>query len=147
MIELVTDLVIELPRNQRDVIATHVAADHPNEACGLLLGHKVGARFVVHQAVASQNIADEPNHRFEIYPGLRLRLQKTARDGGDIIMGHYHSHPNGVARPSETDKAGIFEADLVWLIAAVAGGRLQDIAAFMPWADCGGFDKIELRET
>ncbi|MDE0941380.1 MAG: M67 family metallopeptidase [Alphaproteobacteria bacterium] len=140
------ELVIELPLDQRKAITAHVEADYPNEACGLLLGQKNGAHAIVHQTVASDNIADEPSHRFEIDPGLRLTLQKAARDGGDIILGHYHSHPNGAAMPSKTDQAGIYEADLVWLIAAVADGEMQNLAAFMPWADCGGFDEIELRD-
>lgn len=137
--------MIVLPSAPRAAIAAHAAADYPNEACGLLLGQRQGADMVVSQAVASANVADEPSHRFAIDPGLRLRLQKAARTGSAQILGHYHSHPDGTAQPSNTDKAGIYEADLVWLIAAVKQGQLQDIAAFMPWADCGGFDAIELR--
>ncbi|MDP6689415.1 MAG: M67 family metallopeptidase [Alphaproteobacteria bacterium] len=139
--------MIVLPPTARAAIAAHVAADYPNEACGLLLGRRQEHRMVISQAVASTNIAEEPNRRFEIDPGLRLRLQKAARSGTDQILGHYHSHPDGAARPSKTDRAGIYEADLVWLIAAVKQGQLDGIAAFMPHADCGGFDEIELRES
>ena len=138
--------MIILPAAQRAAIAAHAAADYPHEACGLLVGRRNSAGMMVSQAVASANVADDPAHRFEIDPGLRLRLQRAARDENDEILGHYHSHPDGPARPSATDRAGIYEADLVWLIGAVAKGRLEHIAAFMPWADCGGFDEIELNE-
>ncbi|MBC8240685.1 MAG: M67 family metallopeptidase [Alphaproteobacteria bacterium] len=138
---------IVLPGAPRAAIAAHVAADYPHEACGLLLGRRHSEHTLISQAVASPNLADDPGHRFEIDPGLRLRLQKAARDGQDEVLGHYHSHPDGPARPSATDRAGIYEVDLVWLIAAVTQAGLQDIAAFMPWADCGGFDDIELNET
>jgi len=138
--------VIILPSEPRAAIASHAAADYPNEACGLLLGQRQGEDMVVSQAVASTNVADEPSHRFAIDPGLRLRLQKAARSGTEQILGHYHSHPDGAARPSKTDRAGIYEADLVWLIASVKSGQMDEIAAFMPWADCGGFDEIELRD-
>ncbi|MBT4167389.1 MAG: M67 family metallopeptidase [Rhodospirillaceae bacterium] len=138
--------MIVLPKAPRAAIATHAAADYPNEACGLLLGRRDGEDMIVSQAVASANVADEPSHRFAIDPGLRLRLQKAARTGTEQILGHYHSHPDGAAKPSKTDQAGIYEADLVWLIASVRGGQAGDIAAFMPWADCGGFDEIELRD-
>ncbi|MBT3371609.1 MAG: M67 family metallopeptidase [Rhodospirillaceae bacterium] len=138
--------MIVLPKAPRAAIATHAAADYPNEACGLLLGRRDGEDMIVSQAVASANVADEPSHRFAIDPGLRLRLQKAARTGTEQILGHYHSHPDGAAKPSKTDQAGIYEADLVWLIASVRGGQAGGIAAFMPWADCGGFDEIELRD-
>lgn len=139
--------MIILPGAARAAIADHVAADYPNEACGLLLGRRQDERMVISRAVASPNISDQPARRFEVDPGLRMRLQKAARAGAEQILGHYHSHPDGAARPSKTDRAGIYEADLVWLIAAVKQGRLDGIAAFMPHADCGGFDEIELQET
>ncbi|MBC8239424.1 MAG: M67 family metallopeptidase [Alphaproteobacteria bacterium] len=139
--------MIVLPSAPRGAIASHAMADYPHEACGLLLGRRNGTSMVVSRAVASANLAAEPEHRFEIDPGLRLRLQKAARDGGDEVLGHYHSHPDGAAQPSATDRSGIFEADLVWLIAAVKNGQFRQIAAFMPWADCAGFDEIDLNET
>ena len=139
--------MIILPSEPRAAIATHAVADYPNEACGLLLGQRQGDDMIVSQAVASTNVADKPSHRFAIDPGLRLRLQKAARSGSAQILGHYHSHPDGTAQPSKTDKAGIYEADLIWLIAAVKAGQMHDIATFMPWADCGGFDEIEIRES
>jgi len=137
--------MIRLAPEPRAAIAAHAELDFPNEACGLLLGRRDGDAVLITEAVASENIADEPAHRFEIDPGLRLRLQKAARqDGGDVV-GHYHSHPNGAARPSDTDRAGIFEVDLIWLIAAVKAGRLEQIAAYQPWAGGGGFDDVVLR--
>ncbi|MFP6749923.1 MAG: M67 family metallopeptidase [Alphaproteobacteria bacterium] len=139
--------MILLPTGPRAAIAAHVAADYPNEACGLLLGQKQDGQVLISQAVASANIADQPSHRFEIDPGLRLRLQKAARAGEAAVIGHYHSHPDGAARPSDTDRAGIFEADLVWLIVAVNKGRPREIAAFMPRAEGEGFDELELREN
>lgn len=137
--------MILLSPEPRAAIAAHAEAEFPNEACGLLLGQRDGAEVFITEAVASANIADEPRRRFEIDPGLRLCLQKAARKGGGQIVGHYHSHPNGAARPSETDRAGIFEADLVWLIAAVVNGRLANLAAFLPQAGGGGFDDVALR--
>ena len=128
------------------VIASHVEAEYPHEACGLLLGRRVGRPMLISQVVASPNIAEEPSRRFEIDPSLRLRLQKAARAGGDVILGHYHSHPDGAARPSDTDRAGIFEADLIWLIVAVKYGRMESLAAFMPWPKGGGFTALELNE-
>ncbi|MDA1100613.1 MAG: M67 family metallopeptidase [Proteobacteria bacterium] len=139
--------MILLPRAQRAAIAAHVAADYPREACGLLLGRWSGEKMLVSKAVASVNLAADPSHRFEIDPGLRLRLQKAARQGAEDVVGHYHSHPDGPARPSATDRASIHEVDMIWLIAAVAPQGLQDMAAYRPWPDQSGFDKLDLDDA
>jgi proteasome lid subunit RPN8/RPN11 len=136
--------VIQLPTVARAAITAHAEANFPNEACGLLLGRRLGDQILISDAVPSANIAAEPAHRFEIDPGLRLRLQKAARTGAGDIVGHYHSHPNGAAQPSATDRQGIFEVDLLWLIAAVRDGHLQQIGAFMPSADGAGFTEVSL---
>lgn len=136
--------MIQLPTAARAAITAHAEADFPNEACGLLLGRRLGDQILISDAVPSANTAAEPAHRFEIDPGLRLRLQKAARTGSGEIIGHYHSHPNGAAQPSATDRQGIFEVDLLWLIAAVRDGHLQQIGAFMPCADGSGFTEISL---
>lgn len=139
--------MILLYKAPRAAIAAHAAADYPHEACGLLLGRREGEKMRVSEAVASPNLAADPARRFEIDPGLRLRLQKAARQGPEQVLGHYHSHPDGPARPSATDRAGIYEADLIWLIAAVTIDGLQDMAAYLPWADHGGFDKVDLNDA
>ena len=137
--------MIRLAAEPRAAIAAHAERDFPNEACGLLLGRRNGDEVLITEAVASANIADQPARRFEIDPGLRLRLQKAEREGGGEVVGHYHSHPNGAARPSKTDCAKIFETNLVWLIAAVDGGRLAAIAAYLPKSGGGGFDDVALQ--
>ena len=61
--------------------------------------------------------------RFEIAPEDHIRALKAARAGGHALIGCYHSHPNGRAEPSPTDKTGAAEDDFLWLIAA--GGGLE----------------------
>ncbi len=136
--------MILLPQEQRAAIKAHVEADYPNEACGLLLGRRRGRRTLITSAVASANLADQPDRRFEVDPGLRLRLQRAAREAGDSVIGHYHSHPDGDAQPSQTDAGQVFEPDLVWLIAAVGAGEMLDVAAFMPLPEGNGFRRVAL---
>ena len=38
------------------------------------------------------------------------------------MVGHYHSHPDHPAKPSDTDIGMAFEPELVWLITAVING-------------------------
>lgn len=89
----------------------------PQEACGLLLGRHESGRVVLSACVPSQNIAADPIGRFEVDPAVRLRVQRETRDGGEAMVGLYHSHPAGTAVPSATDRKCLYEPGLVWLIA------------------------------
>lgn len=97
-----------------DTIRHHAAADHPLEACGLLLGQP-GAVLEAHPA---RNVADRPERHFEIDPALLLRLHREARGRGLSVLGHYHSHPNGQLAPSRRDAARALENGQIWVIAA-----------------------------
>ncbi|MGE5952327.1 MAG: Mov34/MPN/PAD-1 family protein, partial [Qipengyuania vulgaris] len=48
---------------------------------------------------------------------------RGARQGGAQVLGYYHSHPNGLARPSATDEAMTTGQGLVWAI--IAAGRVS----------------------
>lgn len=121
-------------------------AAYPEEACGLLVGRRrADGRVEVARAVPSANLADEPRRRFEVDPALRLRLQREARRGRREIVGHFHSHPDGAPVPSETDLAEAWEPELVWLIAAVAAGRVAELRAHAIDPASGRFRQLPLR--
>lgn len=90
----------------------------PLEACGLLLGRNNPGGICLRRCVPSPNLAPDPIRRFEVDPAVRLRLQSESREGGDPVLGVYHSHPAGRPEPSETDRRFLLEPGLVWLIAA-----------------------------
>ena len=71
------------------------------------------------------------NDRFEVDPELRLNLMRAVRGMGHAIVGHYHSHPNGSARPSATDLSMAYEPELVWLITAVVSGQAVQSTAHL----------------
>jgi desampylase len=107
----------------RAAILAEARAAHPNECCGLIEGD--GARLAaIHPA---RNLAEAPD-RFLIDPALQFRLQREGRR----IVGCYHSHPDGVARPSARDAQEASEAGFIWLIAAgeTLAGFVWDGAAF-----------------
>ncbi len=126
-------------------IADHAEAAYPREACGLLLGfQRAGGDFEVTRMAESENKAvADGNDRFEIDPELRLSLMREARDAAPAamlaampgashgIIGHYHSHPNGSARPSATDLAMVWEPGLIWLITAVVDGQAVQSTAHL----------------
>ena len=95
----------------------HARAEHPREACGLLLG--IGGRIL--RAEPTRNVAARPERSFEIEPAALLRWHRTARGMAMTVIGWYHSHPNGVDKPSATDAARAVEDGKLWLIATDAG--------------------------
>ena len=90
----------------------------PAEACGLLFG----AERHIQSAMATANRAKDPLRHFEIDPASLIAAHRAARAGGPGIVGYFHSHPNGLARPSATDQASAAGDGRVWAI--VARGRI-----------------------
>ncbi len=96
------------------MIATAREAD-PCEACGLLLG--TGTH--IHTARPTANVAPDPAMHFEIDPATLIAAHRAARDGsGPEVIGYFHSHPNGLARPSATDVASAARDGRLWIIVA-----------------------------
>ena len=87
---------------------------YPQEACGLLLGQ---GRHI-ETAKPAANIHPEPTRHFEIDPAALIAAHKAARAGGPQVLGYFHSLPNGLARPSNTDAAMASGDCRIWAIAA-----------------------------
>lgn len=116
-----------------EAIRDHAAGEHPREACGMLLG----GPGRVERAEPAANVAAHPERGFEIDPAALLRWHREARGMGLAVVGHYHSHPNGVARPSATDAARAAEDGQLWVITT------KD--ALTGWIRTGdGFDPVDL---
>jgi proteasome lid subunit RPN8/RPN11 len=133
-------------------IRAHAERAFPEECCGLLVGNAdADGAVLVSAVVPGANLSSDRRLGFEVDPQLRFDLMRRLRGSDQRIVGHYHSHPDGPAEPSATDRARAIEPALVWLIVAVADGRAGPIAAFRPAADAGTgstpLSPIELRQT
>ena len=119
---------------------------YPEECCGLLVGRRQGAGVVVvTRIVDSPNVHPERTRdRFEIDPKIRFDLERDLRGSAERIIGHFHSHPDHPAEPSETDRAMAFEPELVWVIVAVADARAEEIRAFKVDEARGAFAAVEI---
>lgn len=107
---------------------------HPRECCGLLLGQ--GDRVALAQPAA--NVHPDPLRHFEIDPQALIAAHRAARAGGLELLGYYHSHPNGLARPSETDRVQASGDGRAWAI--VAAGKVSW------WRDTpNGFEPLPTR--
>jgi proteasome lid subunit RPN8/RPN11 len=126
-----------ISRSLLDRCGAEAARAAPLEACGLLLGSP--GRIM--DGVAIPNAAADPRNGFELELRAHIAAARQARSQGMSIIGHYHSHPSGDARPSVRDAAQALEEGVLWLILgneaslwmARAGGR---------WL--GAFDPVQL---
>lgn len=95
------------------------AASPAREICGLLFGQPDR----IARAEPAANVAASPHDTFEIDPRALFAALRAERAGGDRLIGHYHSHPNGSAEPSVRDLAGA-EPGRYWLILGGGDARL-----------------------
>lgn len=108
-------MMVKITIAQRNELCAMAAAT-PHEICGLLLGDG----DIVARLVPCRNVAVDPSVRFEIDPAALIAAHRATRGGGERIIGHYHSHPSGVAEPSPRDAADAAPDGSIWLIVAGA---------------------------
>ena len=109
---------IEVSSKVIETLLGEAARAHPRECCGLLFGK--GDEIISAQPTA--NVHPEPSRHFEIDPRALLDAHRAARGGGRQVVGYYHSHPNGAAEPSATDRAMAAPDGAIWAI--IAAGRI-----------------------
>jgi len=125
---------LELTSGVEATLLEEAARAHPHECCGLLLGR--GSRIERVQSAA--NVHADPASHFELDPASLIAAHRSARAGGPEVIGYYHSHPNGLARPSATDRTEATGEGRVWAI--VASGKVTW------WRDtAGGFEPLPTR--
>jgi proteasome lid subunit RPN8/RPN11 len=119
----------------------------PAEACGLIVGRGKGQLIRVTGVVAATNLLADTADRFELDPSARIRLEVELRDNGgrDRIVGHYHSHTDGTADPSATDRAMALEPDLAWVIVGVTEGQAIQTLAHRLDAKRNAFRPVPIR--
>lgn len=88
------------------------------------------------------NVHCDPARHFELDPAMLLAAHRAARDGGPALIGHYHSHPNGPARPSPADATAADQAGRLWLI--IGSGQARAWRSAPGGAHLGQFDPVEL---
>ena len=81
---------------------THLAREaRPHEVCGLLVGLRRGRwNWVLRTVAAPNRSAQHPS--FVVDP-VTWRDVERGLQGSESIIGVFHSHPEGAARPSEAD--------------------------------------------
>lgn len=89
---------MRIARELVDEIVAHAREEAPNECCGLIAGSN-GRATRVHRA---RNSEASP-FRYVVDPQDQLRIMGEIEDGGEELVGIYHSHTRSAAYPSQTD--------------------------------------------
>ena len=110
-----------MPAAVRRAILQHARRERPNECCGFLLGRGAEIRF----ASAMANVAPRPAHAYRIDSREHIALRRVLRtvEPALEIVGVYHSHPSGSARPSAQDVHEAHYPDWIHLIVGFSGRR------------------------
>jgi len=106
---------LQLSDELRARLVAWARAAAPHEACGLLLG-RCGERAEVEHVRLARNVATDAQHAFEVHPEDHLAFALEAERLGLDVVGAWHSHPRGEAKPSATDRAAAWDG---WLHAIV----------------------------
>lgn len=117
---------MKLSQSLIDELIAHAREDLPNECCGMIGGRDGEATSVVRV----ENAAASPL-RYEMDPQGQFDALKTIEDGGDELIGIYHSHTRSAAYPSQTD---VNEARMwpeqVYVIVSLEHEEAPDVKAF-----------------
>ncbi len=125
----------------------HIAQKtYPHECCGVMVGSvENGVKTVTELVPAENQRTDSPANRYLITPDLLNELEKKLKDTDRAIVGFFHSHPDGPARPSTYDQ------DHAWpwysyVIVSVNRGQAGEIHNWKLRDDRSAFDaeKMEL---
>lgn len=118
-------MVLRISSAQRHQLFEWALTEAPFECCGLLFGQNDR----IETLQLTKNVAPDPSREFEIDPSDLIAAEKHSRQGGLPIIGYFHSHPNGLARPSAHDVRMAAADGRIWLIIAdssITGWRPVD---------------------
>jgi len=117
----------------------------PLECCGLIEGIRAECGWRATALHEAANLAEDPARHFLIDPQRQFDLMRRLRASEARIIGCFHSHPDGAALPSATDRAQALEEDFLWLIVGGSGESGFTLQAYV-FSEESGFVRIALCE-
>ncbi|WP_375432167.1 Mov34/MPN/PAD-1 family protein [uncultured Friedmanniella sp.] len=109
--------VLSIARAHVDAMVAHARADHPDEACGVIVGPEgsdTPTRFL------AMTNADRSPTFFRFDPTEQLRLYQDMEDADEEIVVVYHSHTATEAYPSRTDLSYAAEPQAHYVLVSTA---------------------------
>jgi proteasome lid subunit RPN8/RPN11 len=135
----------------REEIAQHLVSTYPHEGCGALVGSVVNGTTRISSVVPMKNIElARGNDRFVLDPAAYAALENklSVQDDGTRIIGFFHSHPDGLSRPSSVDlemARGVFEFARMFYVYAIQPTTRNGAGELTFWrlkADLSGFISV-----
>ena len=102
---------IILPKSIKKILQDHAENEKPNESCAILFGKE----NTVLEIFLTRNTEESPVN-FTISNEQLIEAYQTAENKGLEVIGIFHSHPNSIAFPSETDKKFMQSNPVTWVI-------------------------------
>ncbi|MGI8668187.1 MAG: Mov34/MPN/PAD-1 family protein [Jatrophihabitans sp.] len=119
--------MLRLPTEVRDAIVAHARRDHPNEACGLVIGPAGSDR--PERVVEMLNSAASPTfYQFDSMEQLRVWNAMDEADEEPVVI--YHSHTATAAYPSRTDIDRAQEPNAHYLLVSTADGQAVELRSY-----------------
>jgi proteasome lid subunit RPN8/RPN11 len=109
--------VLRIPRAHVDQLIAHARADHPDEACGVIVGPEGSDRP---ERVIPMTNADRSPTFFRFDPSEQLQLAKELDANDEEIIVVYHSHTATEAYPSRTDISYAAEPQAHYVLVSTA---------------------------
>jgi proteasome lid subunit RPN8/RPN11 len=120
--------VLRIRQEHVDEIVAHARRDHPDEACGVILGPAGSDRPERFKAMV--NAARSPTF-FEFDSQDLFRLYQEADDNDEDIVVIYHSHTATEAYPSRTDiQFGSLSPDAHWVLVSTRAADAVEFRSF-----------------
>ena len=129
--------MVVVPAAIRDRIAEHAREESPNECCGMI-GGADGFAATVYRSVN----AEASPLRYSLDAGDQFRIMREIEEGGEELLGIYHSHTGSGAYPSQTDVNLASYPDAIYLIVSVADPEAPEVRGF--WIRGGEIEEAEL---
>jgi len=117
-------MILELTKEQLDLLRREARKSQPIEACALLFGKIIKGKATVTRIITAPNIL-KSTVRFEIDPKIVYAAFEQADREGLEFIGLFHSHP-APPSPSAIDlKYMQLWGDAIWLILSSIDGSMS----------------------
>jgi proteasome lid subunit RPN8/RPN11 len=120
-----------------DEIVAHAREEAPNECCGMI-GGEDGAATTVYRSIN----AEASPLRYSLDANDQFRIMHQMEEGGEDLLGIYHSHIASAPYPSQTDVNLAAYPDAVYVIVSLQDSEHPEVRGF--WIRDGQIEEAEL---
>ena len=103
----------------------HAQGELPNECCGVLIGRP----GVFERVIPITSIPPSPD-AYYMSPEEQIEIFTELGKSGEILLGIYHSHPEGPTSPSGMDIRLAFHPEAVYFIVSLKNKKKPEVRAF-----------------